>query len=259
MPRGSITVFILHGIMGSRRNWRSFASRLQAAEPSWRLVLIDLRCHGHARDVEGPHTLSSASADVWKLIKAIGRPDYVLGHSFGGKVALQLARDRATDPDAPWQTWVLDCPPFAVNSVSIEESEVGRVLIQLRSMVEPITRRSDVMSEFQSAGFSRSLSGWMSTNIEKGEDGVFRWRFDVAGVRDLLHSYWQTDFMEFLQQRYRSVHFVVARKSDRWTSAELMQMQSLAHRRLITLHHLANAGHWLHIDNPVGLISLLRS
>jgi pimeloyl-ACP methyl ester carboxylesterase len=45
------TAFLLHGLLGQGRNWRTFARRLVAAAaeagaPNWRLLLVDLRCHG---------------------------------------------------------------------------------------------------------------------------------------------------------------------------------------------------------------------
>ncbi len=63
-PRPERTLFILHGLLGSGRNWRSWARRLldgaAAAAPAeggggpWRALLVDLRCHG-----------SSARRCVW--------------------------------------------------------------------------------------------------------------------------------------------------------------------------------------------------
>lgn len=48
------TLFVLHGLLGCGRNWRSWAKRLvegaAAAAPAaggpWRALLVDLRCHG---------------------------------------------------------------------------------------------------------------------------------------------------------------------------------------------------------------------
>ena len=254
----AITVYILHGIMGSRRNWRGFAGILQKARPSWRLVLTDLRCHGHSRDVAGPHSLRAASDDVWRMAQELGLPDRVLGHSFGGKVALQLAQDNRESVGAPWQTWVLDCPMSAVVDEAVDESEVGRVISMLKAIPSPITRRSDVQVYFESVGFSRALSGWMTTNVERAADGTFQWRFHVDGVAELLKSYWAADFYTFLERGGSGVELVIAEQSDRWTARELAKVSTLETNSSIGVHRMPNAGHWLHVDDPAGLVEVLE-
>lgn len=62
----------------------------------WRMVLVDLRNHGRSADIEGlspPHDMANAANDLANLINSQGWawPDVVLGHSMGGKVALQFA------------------------------------------------------------------------------------------------------------------------------------------------------------------------
>lgn len=58
-------------------------------------MLVDLRNHGRSTEVEGinpPHDLVNAAKDLADLVKARGWnwPDVVIGHSLGGKVALQF-------------------------------------------------------------------------------------------------------------------------------------------------------------------------
>nr|GFA02479.1 copia-type polyprotein [Tanacetum cinerariifolium] len=59
-------------------------------------VLVDLRNHGRSTDIEGlspPHDIINAARDISNLIKSHDWvwPDVVIGHSLGGKVALQYA------------------------------------------------------------------------------------------------------------------------------------------------------------------------
>lgn len=61
---------------------------------------MDLRNHGKSAEVEGlspPHDLTNAANDLADLVKSHGWswPDVVLGHSLGGKVALQFAESCA--------------------------------------------------------------------------------------------------------------------------------------------------------------------
>lgn len=57
---------------------------------------MDLRCHGNSTDREGlapPNDTANAARDLANLVKSLDWdwPDVVIGHSLGGKVALQYA------------------------------------------------------------------------------------------------------------------------------------------------------------------------
>lgn len=64
------TAVLLHGILGSRKNWGSFARRLAQEFPKWQFLLVDLRCHGDSASLKkrGTHTVASAALDVLKLL-----------------------------------------------------------------------------------------------------------------------------------------------------------------------------------------------
>ena len=98
---------MLHGIYGSGRNWGSIARRLVDARPEWGVLLVDLRLHGASREgFQGPHTLAAAAADVDALVAELDfHAVAVLGHSFGGKVALVYTRHHGKELK---QSWVID-------------------------------------------------------------------------------------------------------------------------------------------------------
>ena len=81
----------IHGGPG-RDHWE-FGGLLDPLADDLRLVLVDLRGHGRSSDAP-PETLTlrELARDVAALADALGLEDYVvLGHSFGGFVALDLA------------------------------------------------------------------------------------------------------------------------------------------------------------------------
>lgn len=64
------------------------------------MVLADLRNHGKSaelKDLIPPHDIPNAANDLANLVKSQGWnwPDVVIGHSMGGKVALQYAQSCA--------------------------------------------------------------------------------------------------------------------------------------------------------------------
>ncbi|MEZ4466088.1 MAG: alpha/beta fold hydrolase [bacterium] len=51
----------------------------------------------------------------------------------------------------------------------------------------------------------------------------------------------------------RAVHVVRAGRSDRWDAATLQRLAASA----VDVRVLPDAGHWLHVDDPEGLLALL--
>ena len=81
-------VILLHGLFGSSDNWQSIAVRL--AE-TFHVFVLDQRNHG-----QSPHSAEMGypvmAADVDRFFAAHGLDSaFVIGHSMGGKTAMQLA------------------------------------------------------------------------------------------------------------------------------------------------------------------------
>jgi pimeloyl-ACP methyl ester carboxylesterase len=257
-PRPGCTIVLLHGILGSAKNWRSFARRLVAAHPAWTVIAPDLRCHGESVPTEraGIHDLAACAADLDELVADMGAPRLVVGHSFGGKVALAwTARRPAWTRGAGAQTWVLDANPYALTADAVDP-EVRGVLELVARVPMPISHHDAVRAAFLDAGFSEAMAGWMTTNLRRAPDGL-RWRFDLDGVRSLLADYVRQDFGDLLAAPPCPVHLVQAGRSDRWTPAILRRLAAAEAPGGLVRHVLPDAGHWVHVDDPDGLLALL--
>ena len=250
------SIWLLHGVMGSARNWSSFARRLVETLPGWRAVTVDVRCHGDSRGAPPPHTVEACAVDLQRLAEKIGAPDAVSGHSFSGKVVLDYAR-RAT----PRTTFVLDCPPGPLAPGDATSTELGRVLEVLATVAGPIERRTDVADAFRAAGFADTLSNWMATNLRRREDDEgYDWSFDPECVRRLVDDYWRLDTWPILEDPpgEGTIHVVRAGRSDRWSADDLLRLDRLAATERVFVRVLHDAGHWLHADDPEGLLAVYR-
>ncbi|GGM42207.1 putative hydrolase, alpha/beta fold LipV [Longimycelium tulufanense] len=79
---------ILHGITGHGARWRPRATHLAG----FRVIAPDLRGHGRST-YQPPWTLEQHAADVLGVLDACGLERApIVGHSFGGAVALHVAR-----------------------------------------------------------------------------------------------------------------------------------------------------------------------
>src|SRR5690606_12121789 len=102
-------LYVLHGIYGAGRNWASVARRVTRERTDWGAVPGALRQQGESQEFPPPHAVVAAAEDLVRLARGTGDdPGAVLGHSFGGKVALALAR-RAVPTLR--QVWVVDSSP----------------------------------------------------------------------------------------------------------------------------------------------------
>lgn len=248
------TAFFLHGILGSRGNWRGFARKLVEQHPDWRVVTIDLRGHGESHGAPGPHTVAACAADLRRLAGHLGlRPEAVVGHSFGGKVALMYAREHGSGLKAVWS---LDSPPGADRSRG-DDHQVARVIAAIRSTPMPAPHRRAVIGHFEQAGFDAAIAGWMTTNLRRAADG-FRWRFDLGVIDPLLSDYRALDLYPFIMRppSTLAVHLVLGGRSDRWAQGEGARLAAMDR---VAVHWLPDAGHWVHIDDPTGLRAALSA
>jgi pimeloyl-ACP methyl ester carboxylesterase len=135
-------------------------------------------------------------------------------------------------------------------------------LIQaLRLLPTPVPSRNDVLEHLTRAGFSAPVSRWMTTNLRPAVPGGsasrdLAWTFDVEGLADMYLSYEAADLWPLLETPPQGlrVDFVRAEGSTfRWAGPDRERLEALGHR----VHVLVRSGHWVHTDNPQGLIELM--
>jgi esterase len=88
--RAAPTLVIAHGLYGSGRNWGVIARRLADRRT---VVAVDMRNHGDSPR-QATQSYPDMAADLTEVIEAIEPPVDLLGHSMGGKAAMQLALTR---------------------------------------------------------------------------------------------------------------------------------------------------------------------
>lgn len=250
------TAFVLHGALGSGQNFSRFIRSLSRERPDYRYVLVDLRHHGSSAGAPPPNTLAACAADLASLAASIGvEPRVVIGHSFGGKVAIEYARQTAP---ALEQVWVLDSLPGARDE--LDDSEIARVIRAVRSVPMPAASRRDVTEHLvREAGLSSGLAEWMTTNLKRVNER-YEWVFDLDAIEELMRDYFRVDTWGYLAEPRERPEFrlVVAERSDRWTPALRERARALPPSARVVYHELERSGHWVHVDNPDGLLALLR-
>jgi pimeloyl-ACP methyl ester carboxylesterase len=177
----------------------------------------------------------------------------VIGHSFGGKVALSYA-ERA--PASLAQVWVLDSFPGA--HTPSDDHEVVRVLAALAKVPKVHSAREGFVDGLLEQGLSPAIAHWLSQNLVR-EGKHYRLRLDLSAIGELLDDYLELDLWSVLEEPPGSLemHLVIAERSRRLDAAARAHLGELARHARVFRHTLPNAGHWLHVDNPDGLLELL--
>ncbi|HEV7590638.1 MAG TPA: alpha/beta hydrolase [Longimicrobium sp.] len=245
-------LLVVHGIYGAGRNWSTIARRLVDARPEWGAVLVDLRMHGHSRGFTGPHTIAASAADVDRLVEHLDlHAAAVLGHSFGGKVALAYARHHG---DELRQVWVIDSTP----AVRAPSGSAWEMIETVRALPHEFSSRAEAVQALMARGVSQGVAQWMAINLEPA-DGRYRWRIDFEAMEEMLLDFFDTDLWSVVENPPEGVeiHLVKAMESSTLDPEAAARVESIAAANGRVHLHLLEGGHWLNSDNPEGILQLL--
>ncbi len=226
---------LLHGLFGSGDNWFGVAPKL--AE-KFRVLAPDLRNHGyspHHPEMDYP----LLAADVAKFLAAQKiESAAVVGHSMGGKVAMQLALDF---PERVNKLVVVDMAPRAYPRA---HDHIFGALLALDLVAFQI--RADIEAALAPEIPSLNLRRFLLKNLGRDERGRFAWKMNVRGVAE---NY--TRLGEILgagQPFTKPALFIRGGKSDYITPADEPDIR----RRFpaAEIQVIATAGHWVPADAP---------
>lgn len=249
-------LFSLHGIFGSGKNWLPVIRRFVELKPGWGGIAVDLREHGRSVGMIGEPTLADAAADLDRLAAhPRTRPTAVLGHSFGGKVALIWAWRR---PAGLRECWVVD----STLDVKQPGGEGWKMLDIVANLPQEFDTRQQAIDGMMRRGISLPVAQWMAGNLERSPEGNgarFRWRFHLDRLEKLLRGYYQQDVWPAIENPPEGliIHVVKAAGSDHIDEASCGRIEA-AGRKTGRVHlHRLPGGHWLNVDNGIGMVELL--
>ncbi len=258
-PAAERSLLLLHGILGQGSNLRTLARRFVEARPGWQAVLVDLRAHGQSQTVEGDDTITSAADDVAETAKPLSAPvRAVLGHSFGGKVAMLLA-ERLSGLE---HLVILDSGPGQRTDLRGSELTM-RVLSTLEDAPAVFATREAFVAHLGQAGIDKGIGQWLAMNLERDEAG-FRFRLSLSRIRSLLASYFATDCWPLLERLAVDdgprFHLVIGARSKVFDVNERERAEVLGSRSSgrCTVDVL-QTGHWVHVDDFEGTVRVLLS
>ncbi|MGE3888039.1 MAG: alpha/beta fold hydrolase [Vicinamibacterales bacterium] len=243
------SLVMLHGIYGRGRNWLGIARSLVAARPEYACWLVDLPHHGSSGPGAHGDTVHGLAADVadW-LAHAHVTPTAILGHSYGGKVALAMA---AAAPDTPLQVWVIDSTP----EVKPPSGSAYDMLRVIKDLPPRFHSREAAQAALVEHGYTVGVAQWMSTNLVRDGES-FRWQLDFDAMERLLLDFFETDLWAVIEQPspMHDIHILKAGESSAISPEAVRRIEAAAGR--VRLHH-APGGHWIHAERPEVVTALL--
>jgi len=252
-------MFFVHGILGTRANWRGIARRFVEGRPGWSAVLVDLREHGESLGLPGPHTVRSAAADLSDLERSLDVPiEGALGHSFGGKVVLDWLRSRHGQHT---EAWTIDSSP-SPRTGDRDTTATAEVIRTLEALPRHWASREAFITALVAAGQPQAIARWLAMNLQRTADGGRVFGPDLRVIRGLVEDYARIDCWEVLETLPDrcTLDLVIGGRSGVFSPSDRERAERLAARNpRISVHLIEQAGHWAHVDAPDALMALLTS
>lgn len=234
---------ILHGLLGSARNWSTLARQLGATH---RVFALDLRNHGRSPWAESM-SFDEMAGDVAAFIArhAAGRAA-VIGHSLGGKVAMWLALTRPERVDRL----------IAADIAPVGYARGFGAYVAALAAVDLATARSRTDVDRQLAGTiaDPALRGFLLQNLTRSEAGL-AWRVNLAALAANMAAL--MGFPDAAGRRYPGPALFLRGGHSDYVVPE--------HRAAITAlfpaaahAEIADAGHWLHAERPEAFLAEVR-
>jgi pimeloyl-ACP methyl ester carboxylesterase len=267
-------IVFLHGLLGHGRNLKTFAK--QVCEVQQRKgYLMDLRGHGKTRLPKNVEISSSSFAtcvqDIVHTVstnKEVMAPTTWVGHSWGGRMALQYVYDQVTNNNSNIgqidRLWLLDVVPGQANE-SVERVVGVVAKLQAETSSSSLGSKKDLVERLTSQeGLDIATAQWLASSYNPKAAGV-DFGFDLEVVHDILPEFGTQDFegmlTTVLEEGVR-VELVRGGKNSAWEIGTLNRLEALAkqyNQQQFGLHVLPKAGHWVHVDDLKGLVALFAA
>ncbi|MDQ7747263.1 alpha/beta fold hydrolase [Hydrogenophaga pseudoflava] len=238
-------VVLLHGLFGSAVQWHHMALPLSAQR---QVFTVDWPNHGRSPHVDRMDYPLMADAlrslfDELHIDRA-----HVVGHSMGGKAGMVFACQFGQRVES---LVVLDIAP-----VTYTDRFTPLVYAALRLNLQQIQRREDADIHLARHVRSGRLRAMLLQNLAR-RDTSWVWRNHWAGIAASMK-----DLLAF-PATLRSTPSVTPTLFVRGSASGYL---TAAHRPLVTAMfpasrhaEIADAGHWIHADQPAALLHLLQT
>lgn len=238
---------ILHGMLGSSRNWQTVGRELADA---FHVQALDLRNHGGSPHAE-PMSYEAMVEDVIEWLDAQGEagPVALMGHSMGGKVAMLLA---CRHPGRVRQLIVVDIAPRDYRS----EAHRGEFAAMRELRLEELPSRAEAERRLEARVPDWAMRKFLTTNLERTADGRWRWVVNLPVLSAALPEL-ERDALR-AEDRFIGPTLFVTGGESRYVTAEdhAVVRRHFPAAEIVTL---PGAGHNPHLEAREAFVALVRA
>ena len=235
-------LLIVHGLYGSARNWGAIAKRMSDDR---RVIAVDMRNHGESFRAES-QGYPAMAADLAEVIRWIAAPVDVIGHSMGGKAAMQLA---LTEGGLVNRLVVADIAP-----VSYDHSQAHLAQAMRDLDLTGLSTRSEADRRLSLRISDPSVRAFLLQSLDLKSDPP-HWRLNLDVLErdmDLITGWPGTE------GHYDGpALFLAGAESDYLQAADRPRIKALFPKAQIA--KIPGAGHWLHAEKPREFEAALRA
>lgn len=228
-------LLVMHGLFGMSDNWGSFAREFSQERP---IHLLDLRNHGQSFH----HEEMSLSAMVDDLEAYIQHHELqevdILGHSLGGKVAMQYATSKSTNIR---KLIIADIAPKAY------PPHHQKIIEALKAVkIGEASNRGEVEDQLRQYLDETGVIQFLLKNVYIKEDRTLDWRFNLKTLTE--------KYAEFITVGVEpgvydgETLFLSGEKSNYIVDADYPVIKEMFPNSEIKT--VPKAGHWVQAENP---------
>lgn len=225
---------IAHGLFGTGRNWGVIARRLADIRD---VYTVDMRNHGDSPRTP-THGYPDLAADLAEVARHLGPPIDLLGHSMGGKAAMQLA---LTEPALIRRLIVADIAPVAYAHDQTRHIDAMRALD-----LTGVTTRGEADRRLSAHVEDAGLRAFFLQSLDIKAAGGPRWRlnFDTLAQEMPKIVGWPGTPGQF----DHATLFLTGSESPYVKAEHREKIRALFPKARFA--KLPGAGHWLHAEKP---------
>ncbi len=229
---------ILHGLFGMSDNWVSIAKSL--AEEGFQVFVPDQRNHGRS----GHSHIHNYEAMVDDLLEFLDARELgaisLLGHSMGGKTAMQFVADY---PERVQKLVVADISPSASTHGSSHVAIIDRLLkIDLSGSAS----RQDVAGHMKDVISNPRLRQFLQKNLYWKDRASLGWRINLEAIRDNLEEIFRP--VEAAESFDKPALFIRGGLSDYIPDEDIVRIEEMFPQARVKT--IPGASHWLHAEEP---------
>jgi pimeloyl-ACP methyl ester carboxylesterase len=169
---GAPPVVLLHGLLGSSRNWQTVGRELAATR---RVFALDLRNHGQSpHDPDVSYPALAADVTAWLDAQGLGAAE-LIGHSMGGKVAMLIA---CREPARVARLVVVDIAPRDYDGPTHRAEFQGMNALDLGALQS----RAQAERELEAFVPDWAMRKFLTTNLDRSPEGGWKWIVNLPAL-----------------------------------------------------------------------------